>query len=832
MDTPDIREIEARKMELNRQVERLLSSGLPVAQIAEIIGAEDYLRVEERRGKPMATVFDTKRFVNDEVQKLTPLQLPGTILATKQIILPPGEGEIITGSGEGMETKEFIPRTRYLVEILTELKLPYSVISGKNKPGSMRGLSYEVFLLPSIQKIVFINNEAENATFIIHQVEDMKEWQELSAMSKEELKKMDDGKRVSTIVWSNNVKEWKDSVSHALSIELEIPKKEFARRNLAEQLDEKAALISLEEAFVAWQSLPESERGKFNSTWLESNGFRNLNRWAQANVSLEDLVAASSNPELKKNFEQHGYTSETALAKLEEAFGVWQSLPESERGSFNTWWIANSGHGGGIYNWSRTNISLDDLVNRSGNPDLKKHFKKRAREVLVYTEETALAKLEEAFRVWQSLPEAERGEFNVRWLSDNYQGLYNWSKKNTSLTALVALSSFQELKDTFVKRDTYERYTEETALARLEQAFLKWQSLPEDKRTEFNSKWLVKNGFAGLFGWARENTALVELVNKSSNQALKDNFVKREKAQNFTEETALAKLEEAFVSWQSTPKKGGSFNAHWLVNNGYASLYNWCKRNTQFVDLVAKSENQDLKSNFTKGERIAQYTVELAVERLETAFAVWQALPETTRGIFNSNWLDENGYSGIRNWTKKNDVTLLDLVDKSFNEDLKKSFSVQDQALNYTSYSALLKLEEAFATWQTLPQEERGNFTPTWLKQNGYNGILKWSRIKKNASLSALVASSSNQDLKDSFAQREIEKTYTDVSALDKLEEAFLMWQVLSEDKRPIFNGRWLRNNGYSGLVEWCRRNDRSLLELAGRSSKQQLVANFRFGKK
>jgi hypothetical protein len=47
--------------------------------------------------------------------------------------------------------------------------------------------------------------------------------------------------------------------------------------------------------------------------------------------------------------------------------------------------------------------------------------------------------------------------------------------------------------------------------------------MPEKERGNFNTDWLFKN-FRGLLKWSRKNIAISELVAKSNNQELKDNF--------------------------------------------------------------------------------------------------------------------------------------------------------------------------------------------------------------------------------------------------------------------------------------------------------------------
>ncbi|KKU07566.1 MAG: hypothetical protein UX10_C0009G0033 [Candidatus Magasanikbacteria bacterium GW2011_GWA2_45_39] len=110
-------------------------------------------------------------------------------------------------------------------------------------------------------------------------------------------------------------------------------------------------------------------------------------------------------------------------------------------------------------------------------------------------------------------------------------------------------------------------------------------------------------------------------------------------------------------------------------------------------------------------------TVESALQELESAFQKWQALPETTRGKFNPNWLKKNGFGGLYQWCRRKtsdgqvtNVSLEDLVAKSANEELKASFQREEKEPSYTETSALARLEEGFNKWQALPETTRGKF--------------------------------------------------------------------------------------------------------------------------
>lgn len=291
----------------------------------------------------------------------------------------------------------------------------------------------------------------------------------------------------------------------------------------------------------------------------------------------------------------------SALLELEAAFTAWQALPMENRLVFSSQWLLKNGYSS-LYHWTRRNIFLSDLVDRSNNTDLKKYFIKS--EVgISRTPESALLELEEAFSKWQAVPTESRGKFNTNWLINNgYIHLQRWAERpnGISLPILVARSKNAELKMYFSKRIMSEakKRTQETALLELEEAFQKWQTVPAEARSEFNVRWLQQNGYSQLYYWTYRHTALVDLVTFSDNDKLKKCFIKKEisEAKKRTQESALLELEEAFQKWQAIPiKVRPIFNTAWLVGSGYKNLYEWTKRNTSLIDLVAQTNIKDFR---------------------------------------------------------------------------------------------------------------------------------------------------------------------------------------------------------------------------------------------
>jgi len=159
----------ARKHELENQVLTLLRGrpGMQLQDLVEILDAKEFL-VHVKGGLQ----FKFKEYVNFllEQERTTGVQniLPTEVKAVDKVIIPSRGGEIITGSGEGLEEKKIIPRTKYLIEVLSELGLAYRVETGTLDEHMFRQKGYQIFVVPEKKKLVFVNNEEGYATRVVH----------------------------------------------------------------------------------------------------------------------------------------------------------------------------------------------------------------------------------------------------------------------------------------------------------------------------------------------------------------------------------------------------------------------------------------------------------------------------------------------------------------------------------------------------------------------------------------------------------------------------------------------------------------------------------------
>ncbi len=218
-------EQESRRQELERKLLALLRPGVRLEDVADILDARDCLISVPGHGRrPSALRFDVQAFVDRELGKLRPLKLPDDIDTSDEVLIPPDAAEVVIGQGEGrLEEKVVIPRTRYLIELLTEMNLDYSIKSGRvDKATMMRGQTYVAFFIPALKKIVLVCNEEGNRTFVVHRVETTKDITSYTALTKEELKDLKPDAEVTNVIWpasgdtANVVAVWKELVKNQL----------------------------------------------------------------------------------------------------------------------------------------------------------------------------------------------------------------------------------------------------------------------------------------------------------------------------------------------------------------------------------------------------------------------------------------------------------------------------------------------------------------------------------------------------------------------------------------------------------------------------------------
>ncbi len=208
-------ELERRRTQIESQILRLLKHGVRVEDVALVLDAEEFLikKPEDKKGGALAH-FDVARFVSRELSKLSETALPDEIHTLDEVIIPPDDRELElfnSGRESAYEKSKIIPRTTYLRELLSDMKVSYTVYTGIVAKNMMRGMSYVIFAIPEKRKIVFVNDEEGNRTFIIHDVEPTERViRTYVKHTKEELKSLELSNKISHTIWHGDPDRWKE----------------------------------------------------------------------------------------------------------------------------------------------------------------------------------------------------------------------------------------------------------------------------------------------------------------------------------------------------------------------------------------------------------------------------------------------------------------------------------------------------------------------------------------------------------------------------------------------------------------------------------------------
>ncbi|MFH1425842.1 MAG: hypothetical protein ABIG66_00200 [Candidatus Kerfeldbacteria bacterium] len=166
-----------KALEIRGRLTQMQMVGVGPAEIARMLDAEAFLYSMGNKTRAHSAVlgFDPVAYAEAEARKPKPARLPEHTTKLKVPLMPPDKQEIKTGSGEGWKDREIILRTQYMQELLTELEIDYDLIDGTNTEEMMRSLSYKGFVIKDSGKIVMVNDEEGEATYVIHSIQEDEE---------------------------------------------------------------------------------------------------------------------------------------------------------------------------------------------------------------------------------------------------------------------------------------------------------------------------------------------------------------------------------------------------------------------------------------------------------------------------------------------------------------------------------------------------------------------------------------------------------------------------------------------------------------------------------
>jgi hypothetical protein len=243
---------EARRLyreQISVQIQSLLERKVDLAQVAKILGAEDFIEV---RSKPGGDYFHFKvlEFFEKEEREGNSLNFPTDYEHLNSTIVPPDPGRMSLNKGEGHEFKrDKIFRTRALIDLLSQENLPYRIGDGENKPEMLRGEGYTAIIVDSIHKLFLVNDESGNATFIVYDLEEDKgSWKNYAGLSKSQLEGLGPDK-VKTVYFTGDLGSWQEKLAKYL-YENPVPKEKwenYARGYLSlDKLIERSKSYGLE----------------------------------------------------------------------------------------------------------------------------------------------------------------------------------------------------------------------------------------------------------------------------------------------------------------------------------------------------------------------------------------------------------------------------------------------------------------------------------------------------------------------------------------------------------------------------------------------------------
>ncbi len=193
---------------------------------------------EASTGKKDETLYDEIEIADEDMP---------TMVEIEDMILPTDDEPKLKPGITEYEPPKTIPRTNMLIKMLKEYGIEsneYIIISGRNNPDTVRQQSYKMFLLPKIDKMVFVCDEEGNATFILHQLAaDTDNIKKIYSLKKSELKVMNE--LVDQINWTNQ-KEWEEQIFEAITKESPISGKIINWKEFIQTIREQIQISSRE----------------------------------------------------------------------------------------------------------------------------------------------------------------------------------------------------------------------------------------------------------------------------------------------------------------------------------------------------------------------------------------------------------------------------------------------------------------------------------------------------------------------------------------------------------------------------------------------------------
>lgn len=263
---------------MRQQITALLATHTSVETLAKLLGAKEFLKRIPSRSHRAGDVleFDVEGFLDHAEQREQPLLLPKR-WQQRTTILPTSENLAFqAGEGERPQEKTEVPRTRFLIELLSELGATYEICEGIVTPDMVRQQPYFGFYLPETKHLILVCNESGNATFVAYNIGP----DEVTTVLDSTKQAIDTQWPVEHISYRGDPTSWKHAVAQAL-----------ARAELPEIRAHKAP--TGHEIPDGWQRLDElaASYGLHRSTltkWLKTYYAEDSNRVRVITIKLPE----------------------------------------------------------------------------------------------------------------------------------------------------------------------------------------------------------------------------------------------------------------------------------------------------------------------------------------------------------------------------------------------------------------------------------------------------------------------------------------------------------------------------------------------------------------
>jgi len=173
-----------------------------------------------------------------------------------QVILPPGDGQIRAGLGDGIEPARFQERLKELLITLEENGI-YSddviVIDGRVHERMMRKRSYTIVEIPRLNREVLVCPQVGEATFVVYGILGRTT---LASLSKEELLEQF-GVRVSRIIYQDS-DQWRSQVVEALFKDIKLD--ELKKIDVSTQEGLRQLILQDYPTPESWMAMKNKER--------------------------------------------------------------------------------------------------------------------------------------------------------------------------------------------------------------------------------------------------------------------------------------------------------------------------------------------------------------------------------------------------------------------------------------------------------------------------------------------------------------------------------------------------------------------------------------------